>query len=379
MTKLDQMPRALRGAKPRADGTPEGVNYSQLMDFMRCRYRWHLRNRRLIERRTVIVAPDLGSMVHAGIAQGIRVYDELGSPKKLSKGAEGSINTAATQACWQWAKEWEAARGTLSPDTQAELTATLANAILIAHRALRDLDLPRWEIIYLKKQPLVEHKIWWDIPGVKGIRFYGTQDRVAKDRKDGGTWVMDYKVRERFTTPEEELFDLQLPTYQVGLARNGIPTTGSIKFQIRASVPAEPKRNKDGSMSRARIATTWEVYEKALRAAKLNPAHYEEEMRQKLDIEFFRSERIYRNSYLIEQLWNEVTVPLVKQYLKAKRFPRVMTSWGGNGCPSCWAREFCLAELRGEDTDFLLQTSFVDQHKPQPKLALSVDDFEFTD
>lgn len=384
MTKLDKLPRVLRGAPPRRDGSPEGVDYSQLMDFARCGYRWHLRNRRQIERRRIIVAPDLGSAVHAGVAGGWHAYRDLGSPKILGKTAEQEINKRAARDIFAWAKEWEKQRGTLSPDTTAELTAVIANAILISQRGLRDLDLPRWQILHLKNKPLVEQKIWWPIRGiteVNGVRFYGTPDLVAKDRKEGGNWVLDNKVRDRFTSPDEEMFDLQLPTYQVGLALQtpSIPTTGSIKFQIRAAVEAQPKLNKDGSMSRARIGTTWDVYRDALIKAKLNPADYQDEMQQKLDMPFFHAERIFRNDYMIRQLWEKVTVPLTKKFLRAKTFVRVMTSWGGTGCPSCWAREFCLAELKGEDTDFLLQTAFIDQKTPAPRMVLNPDDIELVD
>ena len=96
---------------------------------------------------------------------------------------------------------------------------------------------------------------------------------------------------------EHEEVDLQLPAYQYMLDRLGIPTTGSMKIQIRAELPKEPQTTQKGGMSRQRIATTWEVYSKALVQHGFNPKDYELEMKQKLDCEFFRLDQLYRNQF----------------------------------------------------------------------------------
>lgn len=363
-----KLPRALRGAPARADGTPEGINLSQLIDAARCGYRWHLRNRRHIERRIIAPPMDTGSGVHAGIAGAVRMWASRripDSPKSVKL-----IANAIPQGVLGWAKEWKEQRGTLSPETELQLSNTVALSIAIAERAVIEMHLGRWRIVQLAKGlPLVEQKIEWPTPFA--IPFYGTPDFVAEDLEEGGLWVWDYKVRERFVSLEDEMFDLQLPTYQYGLKMLGIRTMGSIKFQIRNDVPAEPKRNKDGSMSRQRIATDWPTYERALIRAKLNPKHYEEEMRQKLDVKFFQLDRIYRNDFQVDQTWNEVVVPMAKEHLRRKHFNRVMHTWG---CSGCWARDFCLGELRGEDMSFLLQTQYVDTENPADRMTLSPSD-----
>lgn len=374
MNKMDRLPRVLRGAPPRADGTSEGVDYSQLIDFHRCRYRWHLKNRRRIERRGFIRAPDLGSAVHAGFGAGLAVL-HFPVHLKPSKSRTKTIYREAERGIIRWAQEFKQARNNqLNEDELQALSTTVAEALVITERSIEFFNPDRWRVITLGKKPLVEQKIFWPIPLAK-IPFYGTPDLVAEDLEEGGIWVHDYKVRERFLSAEDENFDLQLPTYQYGLLQQKpyIQTVGAIKWQFRSQVPQTPSVNKNGSMSRQRIATSWDHYKAELVKNKLDPAEYEIEMKQKLDVEFFRMHPILRSNFLVQQIWNEITLPLTQVYLQAKKFPRVMHTWG---CSGCWAREFCAAELRAEDTDFLLATSFVDQTNPQPRMMLRPEDIE---
>lgn len=366
--------RILAGAAPRADGSPEGVNLSQLVDWARCRYRWHLRHRRQIDRRSLHIAMDRGSATHAGIAGGIRAYAEL-KPGPLTKTrgrkiAEGLLNGVAA-----FAKEHREIRGNnLTPEETAELDQLCQVSQELAARALNELDLQRWEIIRIKGKPVVELKL--SMPFLPGIDFYGTADVAWKDRADRSmsAWVADWKVRDALQPIEHEEVDLQLPAYQKLLAHHGILTVGSIKFQIRGELPRQPERNKDGKMSRARIATTWDVYKQALIQAGLNPAHYIEEMKPKLDVPFFKLDRLFRNQFYINNVWDQIILPMGKQWAKSKVQFRNMHFMN---CSGCWAREFCQAELRGEDVSFLLDTTYMNANDPRARMVLKADDFDF--
>jgi hypothetical protein len=374
--KMDKLPRALRGAPPRADGTPEGVHLSEIYEFHRCRYLWHTQRRRRIERRRIATAMDLGSACHAGVDGGLRAYIDAGSPARLKSKVQGSIRGLSEVAILQWAKEWKEGRGELRPETEQQLLGVVGDAIQISLRALEFMNLPRWKILYQGGYPMIEYKIWWPIPGSK-LLFYGTPDLVAEDREESGTWVHDYKFRERFVSSDDENFDVQLPTYQYGLLQQEpyIPTVGAIKWQFRSELPRQPNRNKNGSMSRQQIVTDWPTYEAALIAAKLDPTEYAEEMRPKLEgVRFMQMDRLYRNTFQVHQTWNEIVLPMTRTFLGAKNFHRVMHTWGCNGCKM---KEFCLAELVGEDIDFLLQTSFVDLNSPQALMQLRPEDFDF--
>jgi hypothetical protein len=374
---MAKLPKALAEPTVRADGTPEGINLSQLMEWMRCRYRWHLRYERRIQGRSVQPRLDLGSAVHAGLAGATRRFADMGrKPPRLTSAAYAKLYSAAVRSTRAWYIEWFAEKGLTEQDISSlefrehiEEIRTLAAQI--CQRTLSDLQLDRWEILRIKGQPLVEQKI--SIPFFD-TRFYGTPDFVGKDREKGGNWAVDYKCRQSLQSVEHEEVDLQLPVYQHLLAENGIPTVGTVKFQIRGSLPQVPQINKNGSMSRKRITSTWEVYQAALLQAKLDPADYQEEMKQKLDTEWFRIDRLYRRPAEIQLMWEKIIEPMGKLWAKSQTQVRHMHYLN---CGGCWAREFCLAELRGEDPTFLLQTSYIDLNAPEPRMILRPEDFTF--
>lgn len=376
---MAQLPKALAEPSTRVDGSPEGIDLSQLMEWMRCRYRWHLRYERKIQSRSVQPRMDLGSAVHAGLAGATKRFADWGRAerKTMTPTKEGKLYSAAVASTREWYQAWFIEKGI----TEQELTSTdyrnhieeiRTFAAQICHRTIPDLDLPRWDILRYKGKWLVEQKI--SIPFLDTL-FYGTPDVVAKDREKGGIWPIDYKCRASLQPVEHEEVDLQLPTYQHLLAELGIATLGAIKFQIRAAIPLEPSRNKNGTMSRQRIATTWPVYKAALERANLPVTEYLE-MEQKLDLDFFRVDRLYRRPAEIQMIWEKIIVPMGKLWARSKTQVRHMHYLN---CTGCWAREFCLAELRGEDPSFLLQTSYIDLNQPQARLVLRPEDFNFTE
>lgn len=362
----------LAGAAPRQDGSPEGVNLSQLIDWARCRYRWHLSNRRLIRRRAVHAPIDLGSAGHRCMAEAIRMYWALGCPGHLSKADKRRIQAAMRSGVIAFTEEWIGDHGAPTTDEAKQEWATLMDtAQRLALGALIELDLTRWKIVEWHQGPLIEQKL--SIPFLKGVPFYGTEDVVWKDRSEGGTWVADWKFRQAMQPVEQEEVDLQLPAYQYMLARLGIATTGSIKFQIKAELPKQPTLNKDGSMSKARIATTWPVYVRALQDAGLDVNDYRE-MQQKLDVPFYRLDKLYRNDFYVNRIWDDVITPLGKLWKKSRSYFRTMHAMN---CRGCWAWDFCLGELKGEDMQFLLDTQYIDGHNPTPAMVLKPEDFDF--
>ncbi len=375
--EMAQLPKALAEPSVRADGSPEGINLSQLMEWMRCRYRWHLRYERRIQGRSVQPKLDLGSAVHAGLAGATKRFSEFRRPQITPKNLK-LLENAAQRATRDWYIAWFKEKGISedalsSADYRQHIEEIRTFAAQICGRTLPDLELDRWEILRLNGQPLVEQKI--SVPFF-GTIFYGTPDFAGRERvKNGGNFGLDYKCREVLQPVEHEEVDLQLSTYQHLLGQNGIPTVGTIKFQIRAALPKEPEMTQKGGMSRQRIATTWPIYRAALLRNGLNPENYAE-MEQKLDVPFFRVNRLYRRPAEIQMIWDKIIVPMGKLWAKSRVHVRHMHYLN---CGGCWAREFCLAELRGEDPSFLLQTSYIDLNKPQERMILRPEDFNFTE
>lgn len=373
LAELDKLPKAFTDMPVRADGTEEGVNVSQLNEFMRCPWRWHLRNRRQIDRRSIAPPMDLGSFVHAGISGAIHAY-AANDGQSWNRGMYKEILTATAAGVREFRKTWiEEHLGDrdMSDELDDQLTELQVKGNELAVHAVEELNLERWEIISLNGEPLIEKKI--SIPFLPGVPFYGTPDVVWRDRDKGGDWVFDWKIRENMQAVENEEVDLQLPAYQYMLAKLGIRTVGAGKFQVRSRVPEQPSLNKNGTMSRVRIATTWEMYREALIAHGLKPDNYAE-MKQKLDMEFFRLDQLYRNQFEIQSFWDNIIAPLGKQLVEAREFIRHMHF---TNCRGCWAREFCLEELRGGDSGFLLETQYIDLKNPAPRQMLRPEDITF--
>ncbi len=362
LQEYSAFPTAFQHAPPRADGTPEGLNLSQLLEWQRCRYRWHLRYRRQVERRGVTRPLDLGSAVHAGLAGAIR-----------ARTTQAGIDSVVL-----WLNDWLAERigQTLSDETITAVQEVRDTAIAIVIRTVDDLNFSRWRTVFLNKNvPLIEHKL--SMPFLPDLPWYGTADWVAEDLQDGGVWVIDFKVRKVLQPPENEDTDLQLPSYQTLLAHHGIATVGAIKMQILARDYAEPELLKSGKgLSKQRIATTWDRYRQAIEAHGFDPADYTD-MPQKLDVEFFRETRLYRNPRELQSLWENVITPAAKLMQKSKTQVRHLEA--GLPCTGCWAKNFCVAELRLEDTDFLLATQYQIATDPAPLFAMKPSDFTLED
>ncbi len=161
--QMAKLPKALAEPSARADGSPEGINLSQLMEWMRCRYRWHLRYERRIQGRSVQPKLDLGSAVHAGLAGATKRFAEFRRPRITPKNLE-LLKSAAVRSTRAWYIEWFKEKGISedalsSLDYREHIEEIRTHAAQICYRTLPDLELDRWEILRFKNQPLVEQKI----------------------------------------------------------------------------------------------------------------------------------------------------------------------------------------------------------------------------
>lgn len=353
-----------------ARSVPE-INLSQIQEWLRCRYRWDLRYRRGIDRRQLHGPMDLGSAVHAGIAASIRTY---GHTQKVTKALMRRVDTSLVNSVFEYGlsvKEKMGGWNSMHQDEQIQMQEIEEAGIEVARRAVAALNLPRWKTVWLKNKPIVERRLWLKS---KGFRFHGTPDWVAVDTEDGSTWILDYKIRKSFTPVEAEELNVQFPAYQRLLRAHGVECLGSIMFQVKARQESQPVLNKNGSMSRAKIACTWDTYAAALVKAGLNPEDYITDMKPKLDTEFYRSTPMARTPEHVDAIWDNIVVPAALEMIKGDGHPtRHMHFMNCNGC---WARDMCQAELLGDDIEFLLQTGYVDTNDPAPRIPLRITDFE---
>jgi CRISPR/Cas system CMR-associated protein Cmr5 small subunit len=315
---------------------------------------------------------DLGTVVHAGIAGAIRYY---GSKMERTKAIFRRTDAALVESCQKSVAEMVKRLGGsdyLTAEESVTASEIEERGIGVARRTVAMLELERWMTYWYKDEPLVEQKLYYE---TEDFIYTCIPDWVAEDLSEGGVWILDYKVRKQFQPPESEEVNVQFPAYQYVLARIGLQTTGSIMVQTKAVVPSIPKLNQNGSMSRAKIATTWDIYKAELIRNNLNPDDYQVDMESKLTTAFDRLDRVHRNEFIVNGFWDQLVVPAAREMLKSPEPIRHMNHMNCNGC---WAREFCLGELYGEDTDFLLQTNYVDTNNPAPRVILRPQDIEFS-
>jgi hypothetical protein len=347
------------------------VNLSQIQEWNKCRYRWDLRYRREIERRSIHGPIETGTAVHAGLAAGIKYYGQHGQPTKAVLRRTDTALITAVHTAMEEAVTKLGGWKRMEPDEIHQAKEIEETSVEVARRTLTFIRLPRWETFWYRDEPLVEQRIWFEH---EGFIFHFTPDWVARDIEEGGIWVLDWKIRKSFTPKDAEDVNVQFPAYQYGLERIGLGTTGSIMFQSKSRQESVPRLNQNGSMSRAQIACSWDTYQRYLLEEGLNPDDYIADMKPKLVTEFYREDRVYRNQFVINRFWDHLILPAAREMLSKKRVIHRHMQY--MNCQGCWAREFCLAELMDEDTMFLLHSNYVDIKAPAPRVVLRPGDVE---
>lgn len=275
-----------------------------------------------------------------------------------------------------------------APDEVEALNEISAKAEGILQKHLNEIDFLRFETVMLKSnnEPIIEKSFTMKLPARAGKWFagyHGTPDWVVVDREVDAVFVADYKVRKAYNPPEAEEVNLQFAMYQRLLLANGILTDGTLMFQIKAAAPSKPELLKSGkALSKADIASDWPTYLATIQEYGFNPDDYLE-MKDKLSAkEWRRIERTYRPENEVRAIWDSIVVPVASEISDFLTNAGSVVagdrrSWNFMTCQGCWARDFCVAELRDEDTEFLLETRFVDHKNPRQRVILNPDNFVF--
>lgn len=213
------------------------------------------------------------------------------------------------------------------------------------------------------KTPAIELHFKIPIKRTKG--FHGFIDLIVKHKKTGQIWIVDYKFRSSLAQDEDEAYNMQNAVYSKACDYLKIPYTGSMTYQHLNIPPAIPNINKDGTISRAKIRTTWEVYEKICVENGQDPLKYKEEMVEKLSsIEWNRKTLEYRSKSMLDRMWDLLIEPTSKKLYniknnKAKNGIYTFISMYPINCKMCQYNELCQADLRGYDTENIILIDFV--------------------
>lgn len=319
------------------------LSYSRLMEYNNCGYRWNLRYMRKIQRRTESRPMTLGSAVHVGMQA---VFSGEDFKKAINLWKHQNLENQIIPVLHEDIES-------VNEEITAMYEEVSQTAEEIVERTLKYFSPDDWEVVVKDGKRMVE--VHFESFVFDGIMYQGFVDLIATEKATGQNWLIDYKVRKTLQPDSDEEVNLQMASYQYLAKKAGIDTVGTIAVQILAKPNSKPKINKDGSMSKAKIATDWFTYKQALIENGLNPADYEEEMKSKLDSDFVRQSRAYRSAEEVQNIWDEIIRNMVVNYysfIPTFRKPNSMN------CKTCWAREFCLEELRGQNVDHLLENQY---------------------
>lgn len=183
--------------------------------------------------------------------------------------------------------------------------------------------------------------------------------------KLGTVNIVDHKVVGSIPDEEDRMLDNQGPRYVLGIQEvlrrkgllNKVKGVVVIYDYIRDRLPAEPKLNKDGSLSKAQIDTDYDTYMAAIKGHGLNPDDYAEIL-----------DKIARNQKPYFDRW---PVPVTPQRLQTEQlemaeaaglltprefYPR---SLDRTRCRwDCEYKDLCLIEIQGGDITPILKDRF---------------------
>lgn len=348
------------------------VSASQLTSFMGCQKKWSYNYQEGLVPRVERPFLTIGKLCHAGFQDGMMSYAD-----------NGDIDVALAVGVDAINREYDVYMDSFCflEEELPEFENTVADAIRVFNHAWYDFEPWRYEVLKVvnsegKVIPALELHFVVPCAGSKGMRGY--IDAILREKDTGFTWCTDYKFRKSFEDPSEEAFSIQNAIYNYACVKMGIDITGTHTWQHSNVAPSIPSVNKNGTVSRAKIKTTWEIYKEVCEANGQDPSDYADEMVPKLnEIEWSRSTKEYRNIFTTEGIWKDIVVSTskeVKKVLKRTGPPlRSMFPWN---CKICQYKELCQAELRGYDVDYLRTALFRTRVKPTDKNILDTEPSE---
>lgn len=348
------MSKNTKGLFPEGMNTDGMVSVSQLQTFMSCPKKWAYNYIDNLKPRVERSYLTVGKLCHTGMQHAMQ--HKFANERCVGYYREDSMT------CGVLAMHGEFVSYILENSFLDEelpgINQTYEDAVGVFEQAWFEFNPDRWDVVSVNGLPALELHFLIPCPGSKGL--HGYIDAILRDRTTGDIWCTDYKFRKSLADDAEEAYNIQNAVYCKACEKMGIVITGTMTWQHCNTPAAQPTLNKNGAMSRAKIKTTWEVYERALYSAGLDPKFYYEEMIPKLgEIEWYKETHEYRNALTVQNIWNNVVVP--NSYaIKTARTPKAknrpsMYPWN---CKMCQYQSLCQAEFRGYDTEYIKMTEY---------------------
>lgn len=338
--------------------TPQGmVSVSQLQTFMSCPKKWEYNYVEELSPRVERSYLTIGKLCHKGMqtAMTIKWQNDRGCSNYST---EEILCSSLLAMDLEWDRYVE--ETPLLDEEMPDMEQMRQDARSVFEQAFWEFNIDKYEVLSVSNgvidMPALELHFVVPCAGSKGL--HGYIDAILKDKETGFTWCTDYKFRKSLSPDEEEAFNVQNAVYSWACHKMGIDITGTMTWQ-HVNIPAsEPIMLKKGTVSKAKIKTTWEKYRSFCIENGVDPDPYEEEMRMKLaDIEWFRATYEYRNLETVKNIWENVVIPASRAVAKAwkSKNQRHLYPWN---CKMCQYQSLCQGELRGYDTDAIRLREF---------------------
>lgn len=357
---------------PEGKTTDGMVSVSQLMTHMSCPKKWEYNYIEKLMPRVERPFLTVGKLCHKGMQVAMRMwweYNQMVTPIPVPMYELCSACKASGIDAMH--EEWEDYIHSVEylPEELPEFEKMLNDAISVFSQAFEEFDPYKYEVLTLCKDgkpiPALELHFLVPCPGSKGL--HGYIDAILRNRATGFVWCTDYKFRKSLSDDIEEAYNVQNAVYTHACKKMGVEITGTMTWQHCNTPAADPAVNKNGTVSRAKIKTTWEHYAEFCASHGVDPEPYREEMEEKLsDIEWFRATYEYRNEETVQRIWDQVVVPAARAVKKSYtgKNHRFMYPWN---CKMCQYQSLCQAELRDYDADAIRERDYTVRHKADNK------------
>ena len=338
--------------------TPEGmVSVSQLQTFLSCKKKWEYNYIENLKPRVDRAYLTIGKLCHKGMQEAMHELWRY----PLSD-FEHLLDVATKAIDDEWTKYMEITP--LLDEEIPDMDQMLTDAKSVFTQALEEFEPWKYEVVSVCKGrqliPALELHFKVPCPPTKGL--HGYIDAILRDKETGFTWCVDYKFRKSLAPDEDEAFNIQNSVYAYACKKMGIDITGTMTWQHVNTPAADPALNKDGTVSTAKIKTTWKKYKQFLIDHGKDPdISIYAAMEEKLSgIEWYRATLEYRNEETIENIWRECVVPVAKALRSAKNKSacnfRSLYPWN---CKMCQYQSLCQAELRNYDADQIREREYI--------------------
>lgn len=343
--------------------TTNYFSISDMMTFLQCREKWDLSspNRQSLRHK---VSPRMYLTMGTAVHEAIDAQAEGFDPNNAAHGFLYEERLKQVEAYQKdtgfspWPQEME------NWDDQAGLTEAMVKQYFDHYGY--DNPLADQGLRYLATE--VPFKI--DISGIIDIPdsyFVGTFDGIAVDEADR-LWLVENKTYTQKPDLQDLMVHFQTTGYSVAWQLlTGLPLTGALYNGVAKKLIKEPRRLKDGSLSKdVSQQTTLTRYLSAMQADGIPPDEpgFEKILKKLTEIEtqgdtrFFYREKFFYNEYQRDS-WAQDFYAIAHEMATD---PKIYRTVPYNGCgkqgADCWWRDLCFAKHTGQDHQALIDQKY---------------------